>query len=110
LHDGDLKDYDGYANQFYIRASNQVRPTIVDRNRATITEKDGKIYSGCYVNAIVSLWAQDNKFGKRINANLRGVQFAADGEAFAGGNAARADEFEQLEDAPAAATLDSLGF
>jgi hypothetical protein len=110
LHDGDLKEYDGYAGQFYLRASNKVRPTILDRNRATITEKDGKIYSGCYVIAYIDLWAQDNKFGKRINATLRGVQFLADGDAFAGGSAANVDEFEQLADEEPVATLDSLGF
>ncbi len=34
------------------------------------------------VHAVVRLWAQDNAFGKRINAQLQGVQFASDGEAF----------------------------
>ena len=40
------------------------------------------------MNAIVELWAQDNNYGKRINASLAGVQFAKDGEAFAGGTVA----------------------
>jgi hypothetical protein len=48
------------------------------------------------VVAIVELWAQDNSWGKRINATLKGVQFYQDGEAFAGGVSASADDFEDL--------------
>ncbi|MDQ9777799.1 DUF2815 family protein, partial [Acinetobacter baumannii] len=42
------------------------------------------------------LWCQDNNYGKRINASLRGVQFLKDGEAFAGGGIASEDDFEDL--------------
>lgn len=111
LHDGDRKDYDGYAGNLYLRASNSVRPLLLDRGRSPITEADGKLYSGCYVNASITLWAQDNKWGKRINANLRGVQFFRDGDAFAGGQTGSVDEFEaHADEAGTSAALDSLGF
>jgi len=29
---------------------------------------------GCYVNALLELYGQDNKYGKRINASLKGIQ------------------------------------
>jgi len=45
-------------------------------------EENGKPYAGCYVNMSIRLWAQDNQFGKRVNAQLRAVQFVKDGEAF----------------------------
>jgi hypothetical protein len=62
-------------------------------------EKDtGVIYSGCFVNAQIDIWAQDNGFGKRINCTLAGVQFAADGDAFGGGRPASADDFDDLGD------------
>jgi hypothetical protein len=55
---------------------------------------------------VVEIWAQDNNYGKRINASLKGVQFVRDGDAFAGGGAASPDEFEDLSaDASAAADL-----
>ena len=108
LHDGDRKDYEGYANHFFLRASNAVRPLVIDGQRNPVTAADGKVYSGCYVNATITLWGQDNRFGRRINANLRGVQFAADGEAFAGGSTGTVDEFEAVP--TEAATLDSFGF
>jgi hypothetical protein len=46
---------------------------------------------------VVELWAQDNQYGKRINASLGGVQFAKDGESFGGGgNVVEADDFDDL--------------
>lgn len=99
LHDGDTKaDYDGYAGNYFVNARSKTRPTVVNRDRSPITEQDGIIYSGCYVNAIVELWAQDNSYGKRINASLKGVQFLKDGDAFSSGGAASADEFDDLGD------------
>ena len=75
--------YDGWAGMIAVSTSNKVRPVVVDRARNPVAEGDTESpYSGCYVNASITLWAQNNKFGKRINANLRGVQFVDDGEAF----------------------------
>lgn len=97
LHDGDLKSqYEGYPGMLYISSRNAVRPHVLDRDaRTPIEEADGKIYAGCYVNAIIDFWAQDNKFGKRINATLHKVQFYDDGDAFAGG-AISDEEFDDL--------------
>jgi hypothetical protein len=69
----------------------------VDRDRSLITEDDNKLYAGCYVNAIIELWVQDNSYGKRVNANLLGVQFFKDGEPFADGVKASADDFDVFE-------------
>ena len=98
LHDGDTKgDYEGYAGNYFISARNKTRPTIFDRDGKTpLVQADGKPYAGCYVNAAIELWCQDNNYGKRINASLRGVQFLKDGEAFAGGGVASEDDFEDL--------------
>jgi len=97
LHDGDAKsDYDGYSGHFFINASNKIRPLVIGPDRAPLTASDGKPYSGCYVNAIVEIWPQDNQFGKRVNASLLGVQFIRDGERLAGGGVAAADDFEAI--------------
>jgi hypothetical protein len=98
LHNGDTKsDYEGFEGNLYISARSKIRPSVFDQQRQELTQADGKPYSGCYVNASVELWAQDNNFGKRINAQLRGVQFLRDGDAFAGGgSAADADEFDEI--------------
>lgn len=97
LHDGDLKEtYDGFAGMLYVSARSAARPLVIDADKSPLTEKDGKPYAGCYVNASIELWAQDNNYGKRINASLRGVQFLRDGDAFAGGAPASEDEFDDL--------------
>lgn len=95
--DGDDIDYDGYADHYSIKAANNKRPLVIDADKTPLTEDDNRIYAGCYVNAIIELWAQDNSWGKRINANLLGVQFAKDGEPFGDGVGASADDFDFLD-------------
>jgi hypothetical protein len=103
LYDGDIKSYDGYAGHYYISASNETKPLYLRANPGTkdkpnlITEESGELYSGCYVVAQISFWTQNNSFGKRINANLLGVQFYRPGEAFSGGGTASVDEFEAVD-------------
>lgn len=97
LHDGDAKpDYVGFAGNFFIASRNKARPLIIDRDKSPLTALDGKPYAGCYVNATVDVWAQANKFGKRVNATLSGVQFLKDGDAFTGAAPASVDDFEDL--------------
>jgi len=99
LRDGSGKsEYDGFEGMKYVAASNATKPLVVDRNKNELSSVDGKPYAGCYVNTSVEVWAQDNKYGKRINASLRGVQFDSDGDAFSGGGAASVDEFDDLGD------------
>jgi hypothetical protein len=95
LHDGDIKSqYEGYSGNLFISARSVTRPLVINADMSPLVEADGKPYAGCYVNASIDLWVQDNNYGKRINASLRGVQFLRDGDAFAGGGAASMDEFE----------------
>lgn len=106
LHDGDTKaDYAGFEGNFFVSSRNRTRPLVIDRDKTPLTAADGRPYAGCYVNASIELWCQDNAYGKRINASLRGVQFYRDGDAFAGGGAASEDEFDDIEDG---ATADDL--
>jgi hypothetical protein len=97
LHSGDLKsNYDGFEGNLYISSRNPMRPLVIDVNKSPLTEQDGKPYAGCYVNASLELWAQDNNYGKRVNATLMGVQFYKDGESFTGGGVADTDDFDDL--------------
>lgn len=98
LRDGDDTSYDGYEGCYSIKASNSKRPLVIDRDKTPLAENDGRPYSGCYVNGIIELWPQNNEYGKRINANLLGVQFYGDGEPFASGAAASMDDFDAFED------------
>ena len=98
LKDGDDSEYDGYEGMWSIKAANSKRPTAINRDKTPLIEEDEVIYAGCYVNAIIDIWTQNNKFGKRANANLYGVQFVKDGEPFGMGPVDVTDDFDDLED------------
>ena len=72
-----------YEGCYIVEANSTRRPIVVDRRKAAVTEDDGVIYSGCYVNA--SLAAAGYTYGKvkkGIKCYLNGVQFVKDGERF----------------------------
>lgn len=97
LKEASTKEYDGYDEEHvFVSASSSRKIPVVGRDRMPLAEEDGKLYSGCYVNASIRLWAQDNKYGKRVNAQLRAVQFVRDGEAFGAGAVDPDKEFESL--------------
>lgn len=117
LHNGDYKaDYDGYQGMYFLSARNSAKPLVVNKDpfvrdetgQPLIDPKNGKPlanlctedmgipYGGCYVNMSVDIYAQDNEWGRRINATLRGVQYLEDGDAFGAGPPATAEEFDNL--------------
>ena len=103
IQDGDViyrkKERDGYQGMWAIKASNSKRPTVLNRDKTPLVEEDEVIYAGCYVNGIINLWFQNNQYGMGVNANLLGVQFVKDGEAFGdGAKTAGVDEFDDIDD------------
>lgn len=110
--DGELKadKYDGFEGNWAIaaHAKENAPPRLLDRDKTELPRDTPKLYAGCYVNASVEFWAQDNQFGKRINCQLRGVQFARDGDAFSGARPADTDEFDVVEGADEAASAEDF--
>jgi hypothetical protein len=103
-----------YKDMLYVSANSKSKPNVYDRNRQQLTEAEGRPYSGCKINAIISIWAQKGgKWGRRINAELVGVQFWEDDERLSGaGKVAVADEFPLAADeadAPLPAASSSAG-
>jgi hypothetical protein len=95
LHNGEEKsEYDGFEGQMFVSGRNKSRPVVVDRDKTPLTQADGKPYSGCYVDVSLDVWAQDNKFGKRVNAKLLAIRFRDDGAAFSGGEGYSDTDFE----------------
>jgi hypothetical protein len=101
LKDGDdifaEKEYEGYEGHWAIKAGNSKRPTIINRDKTPLIAEDEVIYAGCYVNAVIDIWIQNNSYGKRVNANLYGVQFNKDGENFGAGPIDVTDDFDDLD-------------
>jgi hypothetical protein len=87
-----MKPYEGYEGRVYISASsNEDRPPIMvdasgnpidNANTMARNAAARKLYGGCYVNAAIRLWIQDNQFGRGIRCELIALQFAKDGEPF----------------------------
>lgn len=98
LKDGDECEYDGYVDCFYIRASSDTPPLVLDKDRTHLNSSTGKLYAGVRVNAIIELWAQNNGYGKRINAQLLGVQFYQDDESFSDVPKATVEDFDYFGD------------
>lgn len=93
--------YSGFDGMFSLSTRSKNKPTVFDRNNREVTDLaqiKSMIYSGCYVHAKIDVWAQDNQYGRRINANIAGVMFAKDGEAFGGSTPATGDDFADLAD------------
>ena len=99
LKDGDDEDYEGYKDHWYVSARSGTRPKVIDADGKTpLAEEDGRPYSGCYCNVWIRIWAQNNEYGKRVNASLEAVQFVRDGKAFAGAAPIPDEEFEDERD------------
>lgn len=98
VKDGDSKAaYSGFEGNAFVSSRSETRPTVIDKDKSVLVAADGKPYSGCYGNMQVEVWAQDNAYGKRINAQLLGAQFTRDGDSFGGGGrAADPDDFDDL--------------
>lgn len=110
--DGDsekYRDYAGYAGMLIVPAHNgKLRPAVANRRGLKVLPGEEQYpYDGCNANLSVTIWIQvgltQQKYGKRVGINLRGVQFVSDGKPFTQDVIDAEDEFQALEDAPAAA-------
>jgi hypothetical protein len=79
-------------DQYQLSAKSEKAPVVVMPDGKTVaTKQDCLIYSGCYVNLRIAIWAQDNKWGKRINSQLISAQFSGHGEALDGKTVTKED-------------------
>lgn len=111
LRDGDLmldddgKVENGFAGMMFIRASKTADgPTgifarVYNRNGVKLTDDNYRDLamgagrgprSGDYGQAIVRVWAQDNKYGQRVNCELVAVAFRSEGPSL--GRAEKTDD------------------
>lgn len=92
--DEDKPEEDG---MMVLSARNYKAPKVLDRDKEEVVEADGIPYAGCYVDAILRIWAQDNEYGKRVNCSLEAVRFRRDGDPF-GAPPVDPDEFDDIDD------------
>ena len=88
-----MTPYEGYEGNYFISAKRDTRPQMIKangqaadpENTMECTALARAIYGGCYVNAAIRPWPQDNKHGRGMRCELVAIQFAADGEPFGAG-------------------------
>jgi hypothetical protein len=93
--------YEAYQGMVYLTSSQTPDnpPDIRDRRNKPVKEGQPQaVYSGCFGILGVTLWLQNNDWGKRINANFLVAQFVKDGPKFGGGGVDTDNEFQPLDD------------
>lgn len=106
IKDGDLENWDGYADHWYASSNNSIQPKIVGKDKRALEARDGIPYSGCYVNAVITLWCQLPGQGQdgqpkplAVWGSLEAIQFVADGERFGAAPVDVDEEFDDITDA-----------
>lgn len=88
-----FKPYSGYEGMFAIAASRENPPQMIQSDGLPVDPANTmayqalarKLYGGCYVNAAIKPWLQENKHGRGVRCDLVAIQFLRDGEAFGEG-------------------------
>ena len=106
LRDGDVDrpEDPAYADSYFINATSQELPGVVDRKRVKITDPL-VIYSGCYIRASINIYPFNANGNRGIAAGLANIQFWEDGEPL-NGRVRAEDEFDALDDDDADDFLD----
>ena len=97
LRDGDAErpEDEAYADSYFINATSQEKPGVVDRKRLPITDPL-TVYSGCYIRASVNFYPFNTNGNRGVAAGLGNIQFWCDGEPLSGRVKAE-DEFDALD-------------
>lgn len=92
LRDGDEErsDDEAFAGAYFLNATSNRKPVIVDRNLDPIMDKD-EFYSGAYGRISLNMFAFNTSGNKGIAAGLQNLQKLEDGEMLAGGSTANED-------------------
>lgn len=84
-----------YKGCYIIDANSTRRPVTLNRDKSAVTEEDGVIYSGAYVNAVLGIAGYTyGKVKRGVKCYLNGVQFVRDGERFGSDSS---DAFDALD-------------
>jgi hypothetical protein len=92
LRDGDAErpDDEAYKGCFFVNANAKTQPTVVDRSKNRILDKD-EVYSGCYGFASVTFYPFNTSGSKGIACGLNHIMKTADGEPLSGRTSAEED-------------------
>ena len=90
-------DDEAYQDAFFINATSDTAPGIVDRDRNPILDRS-EIYSGMYARFSVNFYAYNTNGNKGIACGLNNVQKLADGTPLGGRSKAEDDFSSDFDD------------
>lgn len=87
LRDGDEEraNDDAYANSWYLnaKANTEHKPRVIDRDKQDVVDPS-EVYSGCYVQAVVSFYPYNKGGNKGIGCSLSAIRKIKDGQPLTG--------------------------
>ena len=94
LRDGDEErpDDPSYAGCYFLNATSNNKPGIVDLSRQEITD-ESQVYSGCYCRFSLMFYPFSSNGNNGVAVGLNNVQKICDGERLSGGSRAE-DDFD----------------
>ena len=93
---------DGYKDNLYVHVTSTTRmPVLNAQAQEVASEDDSPVYSGCYVTARVSIYANTKPQTRGVFASLQGTQYTGEGDAFGGNRRAAREDFEAADGASA---------
>ncbi|MDW3976923.1 DUF2815 family protein [Staphylococcus saprophyticus] len=97
LRDGDIdrEDDPNYENAYFLNATSQTQPGVVDQNKIRLTEP-GALVSGDYIRASINFYGYNANGNKGIAAGLNNIQLVEKGEPLSGASNAE-DDFDELD-------------
>ena len=110
--DGNAMNNEHFADHMILAAHRREKdgaPIVIDKDKSPLLPKSGKPYSGCYVNTKVEIYVQTGEY-TGIRCTPLVVQFAGDGDAFAGRPVSEkdAEDFDDLSDGADANDVEDL--
>lgn len=97
IRDGDDQEKEEYENAWTVSAREEKTPKCRDLAGNLITDPATirqMFQSGYWFNILIRPWFQDNKYGKRVNAGLVGIQFVKKDKTFGEGEIDESDAWE----------------
>jgi hypothetical protein len=88
-------DTAGYEGMMFIGSNSKEKVKVVGLN-PNIDCDPSEVYAGGHCNVVLRFWVQDNKYGKRVNAEVKTIQWLGYGERFGETPVNPAEEFEDL--------------
>lgn len=96
LRDGDAeRDDENYAGQMFLNANSGLQPKVIDAHRNEVMDEE-EVYSGCYANVKISVYAFNVSGNQGIGCGLVAIQKTKDGPRLAGSTGV--DGFEDVDD------------